>query len=145
MSLKKIMTTDIVKIDLDATLKDVRDTFNLVSFHHLLVVDNEKLVGVLSDRDYLKSTTPNLGKPAETTKDAAALNIKVHKVMNRRLVTIKNTGTIFDVVCAFYKTKKTCLPVVDEYFRPVGIISWKDIIDQLAVNMIEKHKNKTTK
>lgn len=142
MSLNKLMTTDVVKIDIDATLKDVRDTFNLVTFHHLLVIDNEKLVGVLSDRDYLKSTTPNLGKIVETTKDTAALNIKVHQVMSRNLVTIKNTDTIFDAVCTFSKTKKSCLPVVDEYFRPVGIISWKDIIDQLAANMIEKYKNK---
>jgi len=138
MSLIKIMTTDIVKLDIDGTLKDVRDTFNLVTFHHLLVVDNEKLVGVISDRDYFKSTSPKLGTPVETNKDTAALNIKVHKVMSRRLVTIKETDTIFDAVCAFYKTKKSCLPVVDEYFRPIGIISWKDIIDQLAISMIEK-------
>ncbi len=141
MSLKKLMTTDIVKIDIDGTLKDVRDTFELVTFHHLLVVDNEKLVGVISDRDYFKSTSPKIGTPVETNKDSATLNIKIHRIMNRRLVTIKETDTIFAAVCLFHKTKKSCLPVVDEYFRPIGIISWKDIIDLLAINMIEKRTN----
>jgi acetoin utilization protein AcuB len=141
MSLSKIMSTDIVKIDIDDTLSEVRNIFSLVTFHHILVVDNEKLVGVISDRDYLKSTTPKLGTPIETEKDISALNIKVHRIMNRKLITIKDSDTIFDAVCAFHKFKVTCVPVVDEYFKPVGIISWKDIINLLALNMIKKRKN----
>ena len=135
------MNTDIVKIDIDDTLSEVRNIFSLVTFHHILVVDNEKLVGVISDRDYFKSTTPKLGTPLETEKDTSALNIKVHRIMNRRLITIKNSDSIFDAVCAFHKFKVTCLPVVDEDFKPVGIISWKDIVNLLALTMIKNRKN----
>jgi len=141
MSLSKIMSTDIVKIDIDDTLNEVKNIFSLVTFHHILVVDNEKLVGVISDRDYFKFTTPKLGTPIETERDTSALNIKVHRMMNRRLTTIKDNDTIFDAVCAFQKFKVTCVPVVDEDFKPVGIISWKDIINQLALNMIKNRKN----
>jgi len=141
MSLSKIMSTDIVKIDIDDTLSEVRNIFSLVTFHHILVVDNEKLVGVVSDRDYFKSTTPKLGTSLETERDRSALNIKVHRIMNRRLITIKNSGTIFEAVCAFHKFKVTCLPVVDEDFKPVGIISWKDIVNLLAHTMIKNRKN----
>lgn len=135
------MSTDIVKIDIDDTLSEVRNIFSLVTFHHILVVDNEKLVGVVSDRDYFKSTTPKLGTSLETERDRSALNIKVHRIMNRRLITIKNSGTIFEAVCAFHKFKVTCLPVVDEDFKPVGIISWKDIVNLLAHTMIKNRKN----
>ncbi len=131
------MNTDLVTIDLDDTLNEVMEIFNLVSFHHILVTNNEKLVGVISDRDYFKSTSQNLGKPIETAKDRVGLNIKAHRIMSRNLITIKETDSIFDAVCAFHKTKMSCLPVVDQCFRPVGIISWKDIIDQLALNMIK--------
>lgn len=145
MPLTKIMNTDLVTINLDATLNEVKNIFELVNFHHILVLEGEKLVGVVSDRDYLKSTSPSLGTVIETARDSSALNIKVHRVMSRNLVTIKETDSIFEAVCAFYKTKMSCLPVVDQYFRPVGIISWKDIIDQLALNMIKNRKNlKTT-
>ncbi len=136
------MTADVVKVDIDAPLSEVKDIFDVFSFHHLLVVDKGTLVGVLSDRDYFKSTSPKLGTPIETIKDSSTLNIKVHRIMSRNLVTIKETDSIFDAVYSFHKSKKTCLPVVDENFRPVGIISWKDIVDQLAENMIEKRKNK---
>jgi len=135
------MSTDIVKIDIDDTLSEVKNIFSLVTFHHILVVDNEKLVGVISDRDYFKFTAPKLGTPIETERDTSALNIKVHRIMNRRLTTIKDNDTIFDAVCAFQKFKVSCVPVVDEDFKPVGIISWKDIINQLALNMIKNRKN----
>ena len=144
MSLEKIMSTDIVKIDVDDTLGEVRNIFSLVTFHHILVVEHEKLVGVISDRDYFKSTTPKLGTPVETEKDTAALNIKAHRIMNRRLITIKDSDTIFDAVCAFHKFKVSCVPVVNENFNPIGIISWKDIIQQLALNMI-KNRESTSK
>lgn len=140
MSLAKIMSTDIVKIDIDDTLNEVKNIFSLVTFHHLLVVDSGKLVGVISDRDYFKYTTPKVGTPIETSKDKSALNIKAHRIMSRKLVTIKNTDSVFNAVCAFHKTKVSCLPVIDDDFKPVGIISWKDIIDQLAVTMIKNRK-----
>jgi len=140
MSLSKVMSTDVVKIGMDGRLSEVRNIFNLVTFHHILVVDNEKLVGVISDRDYFKATSPTLGTLIETAKDTSAMNIKVHRIMNRRLITIKDNDTIFDAVCAFQKFKVTCVPVVDEDFKPVGIISWKDIINQLALKMINNRK-----
>ena len=45
MSLQNIMTTDPVVIRMDDDLATIRDIFDLVSFHHLLVVEDNKLVG----------------------------------------------------------------------------------------------------
>ncbi len=138
MSIKALMSTDLVTISMDETLATVRDTFDLVTFHHLLVVDNGKLVGIVSDRDYLKSINSTLGTPVETTRDLFALNIKVHRIMSRELVTVKETDSLFDLVSAFHVNKVSCVPVVDEYFVPQGIVSWKDIVDALAKNMTKK-------
>lgn len=140
MSIKNIMRTDLVTIAMDETLATVRDTFDLVTFHHLLVVDNGKLVGVVSDRDYLKSINTTLGTPVETTRDLNALNIKVHRIMSRNLVTVKETDSLFELVSAFHINKVSCVPVVDEYFVPQGIVSWKDIVSALAKNMSKKEE-----
>lgn len=140
MSIKALMSTDLVTISMDETLATVRDTFDLVTFHHLLVVDDGKLVGIVSDRDYLKSINSTLGTPVETTRDLFALNIKVHRIMSRELVTVKETDSLFELVSAFHVNKVSCVPVVDEYFVPQGIVSWKDIVDALAKNMTKKEE-----
>ena len=47
-----IMTTRVVTIEMDDRLTLAKEIFDNVSFHHLLVVDNEQLSGILSHRDF---------------------------------------------------------------------------------------------
>ena len=142
MSIKSLMSTDLVTLDAFDTLKQVKEVFELVTFHHILVVENEKLVGILSDRDYFKSVGPRLGTVIETERDKMPLNKKVHQVMNRRLITVDEKSSILDVVVCFQKHKVSCVPVIDRNGVPIGIISWRDVINALATNMIKKNNKK---
>ena len=72
------MTKKVVTVEMDDSLRLVKEIFDNVSFHHLLVVDGGKLYGVISDRDLLKNLSPNIGTVAETSRDLAALNKKAH-------------------------------------------------------------------
>lgn len=54
MSIKSIMSTPVVTVKRDDNLGVVREIFINTKFHHLLVVENNKLYGVISDRDLLK-------------------------------------------------------------------------------------------
>jgi len=138
MSLQNIMTTDPVVIRMDDDLATIRDIFDLVSFHHLLVVEDNKLVGIVSDRDYLKSVNSTLGTPIETTRDLAALNLKAHQIMTRKVCAVRENASLFDVVSTFQEKQVSCLPVLDENNSPKGVISWKDIVSALASNMAKK-------
>jgi acetoin utilization protein AcuB len=140
MSIKKLMSTDLVKVDMDDTIKTVKEIFELVNFHHILVVKGEELVGVISDRDYFKTVGPRLGTPIETERDKMPLNKKVHQIMHRRLVTVKEDVSVYDVVMCFHKSKVTCVPVIDDDGSAIGIISWKDVVDALAIQMIKKQQ-----
>lgn len=139
MSIKSLMSTDLVTLDAYDTLEQVREIFELVTFHHILAVENEKLVGILSDRDYFKSIGPKLGTAIETERDKIPLNKKVHQIMNRRLVTVAANASILDVVTCFQKHKVSCVPVIDINGSPIGIISWRDVMNALAINMIKKN------
>lgn len=145
MSIKKIMSTDLVYIDVDESISTVKQIFECVSFHHILVLENEKLVGVISDRDYFKSVGPRVGTVIATERDKMPLNKKAHQIMNRRLVTVTEKNSISDVVNCFHQKRVSCVPVIDAYGCPIGIISWRDIIDVLAAKMNKKRITNQTK
>lgn len=128
------MTKKIVTVELDDSLAMVKKIFDDLEFHHLLVVESDKLVGVVSDRDLLKALSPNLGTISATINDEATLNKRVHQIMTRKLITLYLDATISDAVNLFNTHKISCIPIVDSKCRPLGIISWRDILKAVAAN-----------
>ena len=132
MKLKEIMTTRIVTVSMDDPLKVVKGIFDNVKFCHLLVVEAGKLKGVISDRDLLRCIGPRLGTVAETTSDLADLNHRAHQIMSRNLTTLGLDATLEDAVELFNSRHISCIPIINELGKPVGIVSWRDIIKTLA-------------
>ena len=132
MNITRIMTAPVVTIEMDDDLKTVKTIFDKTRFHHLLVVDGGKLCGVVSDRDLLKSISPYVGSTAETVRDLATLKKKVHQVMTRKPVAVLDNASIEAVLQVFVRHNFSCVPVVDADNRPVGIVSWRDIIRFLS-------------
>ena len=67
--------------------------------------------------------------------------MSVKKIMTRKPVVVgQNTG-IFDAIEMFNNHNISCVPVVDDEFKPVGIISWRDILKALESNR-GNHLNK---
>ena len=128
MLIQDIMTKRVVTIEMDDKLSVVKDIFENSKFHHLLVIEDDKLFGVVSDRDLLKALSPNLGTMSETYKDAATLNKSVHQIMTRKPITLQASATVKDAVNLFNTHRISCIPIVDKDFRPVGIVSWRDIL-----------------
>jgi acetoin utilization protein AcuB len=132
MSVEKIMTKKIVTVELDDTMATVKDIFDNLKFHHLIVIESGKLIGVVSDRDLLKAISPNIGTMAATHMDEATLNKKVYQVMTRKPITLRPHDPIGDAVELFNTQGISCVPIVDEGFRPVGILTWRDILKAIV-------------
>jgi len=133
MTLGKIMTARIVTVEMDDRLEVVKEIFDTMKFHHLLVVDeHKKLSGVLSDRDLLRALRPYVGSAAETARDLATLNKRVHQIMTRRPITLRQESGIPEAVELLLKNRISCIPIVDDEFKPVGIVSWRDLLRTLA-------------
>jgi acetoin utilization protein AcuB len=94
----------------------------------MVINNNHELVAVISDRDYAKAIHPNVDKPSATEKDLATLNKRVHQVVKRKLVCITEHSTLRNAIKLFYLNKISCLPVVDTANKPVGVISWRDLL-----------------
>jgi acetoin utilization protein AcuB len=43
-------------------------------------------------------------------------------------VTLPPEATIGDAVRVFLEHRVSCIPVVDAAFKPVGIVSWRDLL-----------------
>ncbi len=134
VSIKKIMSAKLVTVNLDDKLETVKEIFDNLKFHHLLVVEERKLLGVVSDRDLLKALSPNIGSARETYQDIASLNKRVHQIMTRRPIVLQESATVDDAIHSFNTHSISCLPVVDLNFRPVGIVTWRDILKNLRIN-----------
>lgn len=134
LSVSQIMTEKIVTVELDDKLEVVKEIFDNLKLHHLLVTENDLLFGVLSDRDLLRSLSPNLGKLSETAKDKETLHKRVHQIMTRKPITLAPDAPITDAVTLLITHNISCIPIVDEQFKPVGIISWRDVMKALIAN-----------
>ena len=133
MNIEEIMSKDLVTIGMDDSLKTVKAIFDNASIHHLLVVESDKLFGVISDRDLLKALSPNIGTLAETNRDTITLNKRGHQLMTSKLVTLTPDAEISDVIEIFNNHDVSCIPVVDDKDKPVGIISWRDILKAIKL------------
>lgn len=126
-----IMSSPVVTVTLDDNLFVVYEVFESTKFHHVLVVEDKRLFGVVSDRDLLKALSPNIGTAAEKSSDTATLNKKVHQVMSRKPISIKPDANIYKALEIFEQHNVSCIPVIDDDAIPVGIISWRDIVKAL--------------
>ncbi len=128
MKVSAFMTPNPVTVTLDDRLGRVKELFDAHRFHHLLVVDGGVLVGVLSDRDVLKWVSPHIDSNRYTVNDENTLNRPVHLVVTRKPVTLGPDADLFDAVALFNGYRISCIPVVDADGRPVGIVSWRDVL-----------------
>ena len=128
MSVERIMSTSVVTVSMDDSLSTIREIFDRHGFHHVLVVEEGRLVGIVSDRDLLKALSPNLGTASETARDLASLHRRAHQIMSRQLITLRREAGIQDAIETFNRNRISCIPIVDAANRPVGIVSWRDIL-----------------
>lgn len=138
MAVSQIMRSNLITLDMDDTLADAKGLFEHHDMHHILITDNGKLTGVMTDGDLLQHLSPTIGTRKETPQDGFILNKKVHLIMSRDVIKASADITLNEAVLIFYDHQISCIPVVDENDHPVGIITWRDIIKVIAVQYRRK-------
>ncbi len=58
MNVASIMTRKVVTVEMDDPLQTICEVFINFEFHHILVVEDWKLVGVISESDLLRAAKP---------------------------------------------------------------------------------------
>lgn len=132
MSITGLYKEVIVTVEMDDPLRAVKEIFDHTPFHHLLVIEKGKLYGVMSDRDLLRSIGPDTGKKTATSQDDATLNKRVHQVMSRHPVSLHMDASLNEAIEIFNTHSISCIPIVTQDDRPVGILSWRDIFNAIG-------------
>ena len=133
MKLEDIMTTDVITVGMDDDLEKVQQLFNRFRFHHVLVLGEDNvLVGVVSDRDLLKTISPFISTLAERPEDLRTLKRRVHQIMSSKPVAATRDHTIKEAAVLMLNRKISCLPIVRQDRTVEGIVTWKDILKWLV-------------
>jgi len=131
MIVADIMTVNPVTVNMDTELLEIKDIFDHVYFHHLLV-ENESdntFAGVISDRDLLKALSPYIHTAAETLRDMETLKKRAHQIMSRQIDTVTPTTDCNIAVRKMLDADISCLPVVGDDKIILGIVTWKDFLN----------------
>lgn len=123
-----IMTRHVVSVGLDDTIRKVRDLFDHHRFHHVVVVDDGRAVGVVSDRDLLRHISPFLNQGAERQLDRSTLDKKVHQIMSRRLISVMEGMFVEEAGQLMLHHTISCLPVLDPHGACIGIVTSHDVM-----------------
>jgi acetoin utilization protein AcuB len=114
-------------VGLDDTLRFVRDLMAAEGIHHVVVVDDGVVVGIVSDRDVLSALSP-LAENDRLARlaDVATLGKRVHQIMSRHLVTVGPEAPMAEAVAAMLEHGVHSVPVTDEQRRCVGVVTSVD-------------------
>lgn len=124
----EIMTRDLVIIKPSASIDKIHDLFEKNSFHHIPVVANASLVGIISKTDYLKIrhmlaiTWSGETVCQDLYKDITAMDIMTHKPL-----TIESADTVGLAAGIFRANALHALPVVDDG-ELVGMVTTHDLL-----------------
>ena len=122
------MTKHPVTMTSDATVGEVDRVMKKNKFHRMIIVDDGKLVGYLSDRDVMR-VAPSPATSLSKFEIRELLDkLKARDIMQKKVVTVGEDATIEEAALIMYNNKVGGLPVISEVGKVVGIITATDIL-----------------
>lgn len=115
---KDIMVTDVVSVGPDVIVKKAVKVMNDFEIGCLIVVEDSKVIGILTERDVLKRVVDEGRKPEET---------RVGEVMSKPPITVNPDASLENAIQLMFKYKIKKLPVVENN-RLVGLITFTDLV-----------------
>lgn len=118
IELKEIMVDKVITTKKDAPVKDAVKLMNKYEIGCLVVIENEKPIGIVTERDLLKRV---LAKSEELR------NMKVMEIMSKPLISVAPNVEIEEAAKLMYKKKIKKLPIVEKE-KLLGLVTLTDVL-----------------
>lgn len=128
MNIKEFMSTDIIYANLRDGLHQTYMRMRERGFRHMPVLDDEeKLVGIISDRDLRRpdwlDANPNYAETFRLDNE-----MKVSAAMSPSPTSLRADDAIRKAVDLFIERRYGAIPIVDENDRVIGMLSTIDAL-----------------
>jgi len=128
--LSRVMTETVVVIDASRPVSEVLDCFFQYPIHHLPVVRNGKLAGMLSSADVMKL---EYFVPKSTTDRARFLDqhVTIEQLMRTPVVSLQPHVSVGEAAERMMEAGVHAVAIVDGTERVIGILTTSDVIQGL--------------
>ena len=127
MKVLKIMVTEVVALHVEEELSLASDIMNLARIRHLPIVEGDRLVGIISQRDLFKASLASvMGYDYAETRDHLK-SVAIREAMVKEVITVEPDTEIQEAGRIMLEKKIGCLPVVQGE-RLVGMVTETDIL-----------------
>ena len=134
MFVKDVMTKEVITVSPETTFSEAMDIIRKKGIRRLPVVKNEKVVGIITEKDLL-SASPSQATTLDVWELTSLLSkLKIKQIMKKDVVHVHPNTPIEDAAKIMSDKKIGSLIVLEEE-RLVGIITESDIF-KVFINML---------
>jgi len=124
---KEIMVGSPVTLKPEDTLNLANDLISLGRIRHIPVLEDGRLVGLLSERDLIGAAATQIFGLKQKSKSALLKSVLIKDVMKKRVITVTAETKIAEAARLMADKKIGCVPVMDDG-RLVGLVTTTDIL-----------------
>ena len=134
LKVQDLMTERVLSIQADEDLEKLNELMGEIQVRHIPVVDDEgDLIGIVSQRDLLRSALDTIGILPQAQQKDLLSNTTVREIMVADPETVEAGQNIDEAGQIMLDNKLGCLPVVEGY-KLVGILTEADFVKFLATH-----------
>ena len=127
VTVRDLMARDPATLGRNETLDLAESIMNLGRIRHMPVVDDGKIVGIVSQRDLFRSALITALGFGRKTTSALIKTIPIKEVMTEHVITISPEASLKEAARVMIDKKIGCLPVVEDQ-RLIGLLTETDIL-----------------
>ncbi len=148
MKVKDIMTSEVLSANPETKVTDVAKIFTENRIHAVPVIENQKVIGIITESDFFIKGLSNMylptyidflmkGRAGENLTEKQKLKIdkllgsRAEDIMSTDCFTISYNAEVSELIDVFREKRLFTLPVVDENNNLIGIVAQADIIKLL--------------
>lgn len=146
--IKTIMTTDVLSVKARSSLHEITKLMSKQKYSCLLVLQDKKPIGIITERDIVKFVSQYLGDGCSNLKDAPLP--LAEDLMTSNLIMLQEEQNVLDALVICLVNKVRHLPIINSKGELSGLVTYTDIanfqrnIMESQTEIIEKNISQRT-